>query len=115
MERNFKTINGKTYEFVCNYWETRNAWGHECSLFEEERYTRTSYARARYYNRTWESYPYQTVMMGAVNNELERVKERVIDEWKYINNKKRITKTQKEQLWANCERIKELNELYNSL
>jgi hypothetical protein len=48
-----------------DYYETRNSWGHKAWLYLDG--NEIAFNRARYYNRTWESYKYQSVMQGAVD------------------------------------------------
>lgn len=51
----------KDIYFNCNYYETRNSWGHKGSFrigLDE-----TVNTRIRYYNRTWERYTYQSLLL----------------------------------------------------
>lgn len=54
-----------TYSITCWVYETRYSWGHYAeiakngSVFNETKYT--------YYNRTWESYQYQSIIHGLIN------------------------------------------------
>lgn len=68
------------YEFVCWYWDTSRAWGHEVRLckhgFEVAR------ARVRYYNRTWERYTFQSAMYEALANYKKSEEERFLRNWK---------------------------------
>lgn len=61
----FTAPNGKTYIFRCWYYETRNSWGHWCEVFDED-YNTICKTYIKYYNRTWESYRYQTIALKAV-------------------------------------------------
>ena len=62
----FTTKKKDNYEFVCFYWETSNAWGHEVHLLKNG--LEFSKARVRYYNRTWELYTFQSAMYEALEN-----------------------------------------------
>ncbi len=85
----------KDYEFVCWYWDTSNAWGHECRLCKNG--MELARGRARYYNRTWECYTFQTVMFEALENYKKQELERFIDDYKYGNGYKGYdTETHKE-------------------
>lgn len=64
-----KVTNGTLNGGICVYargWETRYAWGHEAAIREDRFSMREAYARVRYLNRTWESYPLQSVIHNAV-------------------------------------------------
>ena len=80
----------KDYEFVCWYWETSNAWGHECRLCKtgEMAGFELSKARVRYYNRTWEAYTFQSVMYEALENYKKSELNRHLDNYKYANGLK---------------------------
>lgn len=110
-----KQINGKQYEFVCEYWETRNSWGHKATLLCEGVPYELHSTKVRYYNRTWEEYRFQSVMQILLDELRKERKERIVNYWKYDNNKSRCSKEQKETLWANDEKLEEYNQLYNSL
>ena len=63
---NFSTRNKGEYQFVCFYWETSRAWGHEVHLLKHG--MEFAKARVRYYNRTWEAYTFQSTMYQALDN-----------------------------------------------
>lgn len=67
MTGEFKTFRYKDFTFSARYWETSNAWGHECYLLRDG-VGEVGKARYRYYNRTWECYTYQSVMFGAIED-----------------------------------------------
>ena len=81
MTGEYKLYKHKDYTFVCNYWETSRAWGHEVHLMnglhEVAKY------RVRYYNRTWEKYTFQSAMFGAIEEYEERERERYLNNYKY--------------------------------
>ena len=45
----------------CEYYETRNNWGHKAWLFRDG--LEIAKAKITYYNRTWEKYQYQSVLV----------------------------------------------------
>lgn len=49
----------KDMYFNCQYYETRNSWGHKGSFRIG---LETINTRIRYYNRTWECYTYQSLL-----------------------------------------------------
>lgn len=54
------------FEFVCRYWEARNAWGHIATMYKGGE--KLAEAKVRYYNRTWEMYTYQSAMRQALED-----------------------------------------------
>lgn len=54
-----KELFEHTY-FNCNYYETRNSWGHKGYITKDGIVIDNS--RIRYYNRTWERYTYQSLL-----------------------------------------------------
>ena len=32
-----REINGKNFTIFCDYWETRNSWGHEAALYVDSK------------------------------------------------------------------------------
>ena len=61
---NFKTEDG-IYSFYCYTEDMRNGFRHICSVFKLGELV--GEAIARYYNRTWESYQYESVMRKAAD------------------------------------------------
>lgn len=105
-----KYTRGKnTYEFVCEYWETSYAWGHKVTMFKNDCELQTN--KVRYYNRTWECWTYQTAITGAIYDEIEKRKKRLIDDYKYNNGIKRLKQEIKDSIVNADESIKELREL----
>lgn len=107
----YNEINGNKYTFVCETWETSNAWGHKVTMFRNL-YEWTSH-KCRYYNRTWECYPYQSCICGAIYKVLTEEKEKAIANYKREHNVSRLTKEKKEEIYNNNETILELVQLYN--
>lgn len=56
---------------IANGWETRHSWGHRAEILDGCRVV--ARANIRYYNRTWESYRFQSVihiaLMGYVHGQ----------------------------------------------
>lgn len=61
----FETSDG-TYSFYCSTEDTRYGFRHLCDVFKLGEHV--GEAVARYYNRTWESYQYESVLLKAVDN-----------------------------------------------
>jgi len=55
----------KTYSIVCNSENTRYGFRHLASLIKDG--TKIDGDKACYYNRTWESYEYQSVILGLID------------------------------------------------
>lgn len=88
-----KEINGKSFTILCNYWGTRNSWGHEATLYVDSQKIK-SY-KIRYYNRTWESYTFQSVINACIYNTLKELEENLKALFKKERGFKRLTETRK--------------------
>ena len=86
MTGDYKLFKHGDYTFVCNYWETSRAWGHEVHLMHG--LSEVSKARVRYYNRTWEKYTFQSAMYEALENYKKIEQERYLNNYKYSNGLK---------------------------
>ena len=64
------TINNNEYRLTCYYQSTRTGFRHLCFLTsmcnDGEPSTKDCIAKVCYINRTWEEYPYQTVLRRAL-------------------------------------------------
>ena len=119
MELKRMTIYGYDFTFVCISRNTRNGFAHDCTLFYNSGlYNRKYTATCIYYNRTWEKYRYQSVMIKAVNIARDERYENLLNEFKTAYNYKRMTnERQKEfdELIKNDEKLKVFDELINDL
>ncbi len=107
-------INNNEYTFFNEVWERGYSWGHR-SVLHLNGYKLTE-AKATYYNRTWESYQFQSVMMQAVENYTSELLWEAIDRYKQENNIKRLTKDKKQIVVSKFEKENaELYELKRSL
>lgn len=70
------TINNAEYKLTCYYQNTRTGFRHLCFftyICEDDKPNTNAYmGKCVYYNRTWESYPYETVLREAVNKIIMR-------------------------------------------
>ena len=90
MERIFsKDINGANYEVFGQYWETRNAWGHNGILLMNGH--EIARDRCRYYNRTWESYRFQTAGQCAVRKAMDELAAELYDEYRERTGRARLS------------------------
>lgn len=102
------TINNNQYTFFNEVWERGYNWGHR-SVLHLNGYKLTE-AKVTYYNRTWESYQFQSVMLQAVENYLYTLLGEAIDNYKRANDIKRLTKERKQIVVSEFK--KEHSELY---
>ena len=104
--------SGREYSIVNEYWETSHAWGHKSTLVAQ--CGEVESRKVRYYNRTWESYKYQTCMSGLLDSILENDFKNYITREKENNGIARLTKEKKaelEQKWSNNSYIQDLMEI----
>lgn len=96
MEILSKKINKINYTFNCKTFDNRYNWGHKVQMIVNNRIV--SENKIIYYNRTWETFNYQSCMNGAINLYYNDLFNEYITEYKQENGKKRLTQTEKEQL-----------------
>lgn len=76
--------------FINNFVSTRGGFRHETLLSIDSTIVRKSVCR--YLNRTWESYPYQSVMKYALDEEIDAEIERMKDAYRLETGRKRVSK-----------------------
>ena len=82
METRTINVNGKDYTFINAFRKNKSGFAHECELhIGFQRFD----AKCQYYNRTWECYTYQNVMIEALYKYSDYVKS-VLKE-KFLNEK----------------------------
>jgi hypothetical protein len=111
-----KNIRGIEFTFVNKTWSNSSSWGHETTLFKNS--FEMNSRRVRYYNRTWESYKYQTCMLGCVDELIEQKENELKDRFKEEKQITRLTKkfeTQYENYKNENEELQILKALYKSL
>lgn len=86
-----KEINGVKFTFVCESWRTKNSWGHEVTLYKNDTF-KVGWAKIRYYNRSWESYLYQSAIKSVIYNAIEEIKAAAKKVFLSVNNYKVLTK-----------------------
>lgn len=86
-----REINGVKFTLVCESWSTRNSWGHEVTLYKND-YYKIGLAKIRYYNRTWESYQYQSAIKSVIYNTIEAIKSAAKIAFKELHHYKVLTK-----------------------
>lgn len=108
-----RTINNNNYTFVCETWETSRAWGHKVTLFRNDAEYTTQ--KVTYYNRTWESYKYQTCIFKCIETIIDEEFKYLIDTYKENTNRQRLSQTEKDEIKRNSVIIRELKDLKDSL
>jgi len=88
-----KEVNGFT--FVNSHGATREGFYHKTELYNEAGQM-IAKARVNYINRTWEVYPYQTSMMKAVRQCMEKYEGNALVWYKKAYQIKRMTKKNQE-------------------
>ena len=109
-----REINGVKFTLVCESWCTRNSWGHEVTLYKND-YAKIGRAKIRYYNRTWESYQYQSAIKAVIFETIERIKAAAKIAFKELNHYKVLTKKRAAEFakyLANDPEFAIYNELY---
>lgn len=111
-------INGKEYMFVNSFRGNRSGFVHETELFCNDFLIGRN--KIQYYNRTWERYTYQSVMIGLVRELMEDCQKAFETAWKNEHCVKRMNeakrKAMNEDFEANMPKnYVELQELYSRL
>lgn len=61
METKVISLNGDTFTFICRSKSVSGGFRHLCVLLKND--VEVASESVRYYNRTWEAYTFQTVML----------------------------------------------------
>ena len=102
-------INENEYSFVCEGWSNSNGWGHRVVLIKNM-YTMCE-AKIRYINRTWENYQFQSCMLKAIYIVKEKYQLLELECYREKTGKKRLKEAEKQEVYANCKQLQELEEL----
>lgn len=117
MEIKKVNVNGKQYEFINEYVNTRHGFAHISRLCNQYGDV-ISENRCNYLNRTWECYRFQTSMRGCVSKLINRRVERSKDDFKAMHGYSKMTAKRNAEFEKEMEkdaRLSELNKLYKSL
>ena len=85
------------FKIVAYTYETSSSWGHKAELIRNNDYTLNTY-KITYYNRTWESYEYQSVIKSVLKDYIDYLIKDYINDYKTQNNITRLKTTLKEEL-----------------
>ena len=108
-------VNGKEFVFICVSAKNRSGFTHDCEM---QIGAQTFKCHAQYYNRTWECYTYQSVMVGALYNYKEYVENRLKENFLASMGYKRMTPKLKvvfDSLIAENETLKDIAEVRKEL
>lgn len=106
-------IDGNTFNFLCRTYDNYNSWGHDVELKLD--YSTLSTARCRYYNRTWESFEYQTCMLKAINIWIDSLSEGAIDTYKSQNDITRLKSDERQEILNNDKNYQLAQKLYKAV
>lgn len=107
------SIKNNEYEFVNESFQNSRNWGHITHLFKNG--SEISEHKSVYYNRTWESYQYQSCMQGSVYSLIDIEFADIISKYKIAYNIKRMASTLKKELRDKFESHNELFSLLKKL
>lgn len=105
------------FKIVAYSYDTRSSWGHKAELIKNNDYTLNTY-KIRYYNRTWESYQYQSVIKSVLYDYMTQLINNYINDYKDTNSITRLKSTLKEELTRQAKMqplFEKLNTFYEEL
>jgi len=113
--------NNFVANFDCTFEKTRYGFRHLCILIyydlNDDLIDGSAHDKCCYYNRTWESYPYRTVMrktvLRAIDERKQSIRADILREFNVntLNNRGELFRKR----CAKDTTIKNLNEIYNKL
>lgn len=111
-------VDGRTFQFRCQYYEVSGSnqaslWGHEVTL--KENYTDLAFAKIPYYNRTWESFEFQSCMLSALGNYMQRIEKSILDQIRQQNGTRNLKADVKADALAKDEEYQTLVKLKNMI
>jgi len=104
------TIGDATFTFENRREKTSCGFRHVSRLLMDGIFV--SSASVSYYNRTWESYEFQSAMLRAVDNYIEEIKSGALDAHKHNTGKNRLKQAEKDAVWAESKSLATFRELY---
>lgn len=105
------------YAIVADTYENSHNWGHKATLLDKYSNILAKH-KITYYNRTWETYQYQSVVKALLNGYVSFLIDEYINNYKQANNIKRLSAKLREELTNQAKmttRIEELNTFYGEL
>lgn len=114
--RTIKCKSGNEYQIINESWETSRAWGHRSTLLKNNNEIDTH--KVKYLNRTWESYTYQTCMLGLIEEIMRANKENYITQYKEDNGITRLARAKRDEIineWTDRPYIEDLLEIHERI
>lgn len=106
-------INGHEYLIHSRTVNSRTGFAHISTLVRDGNEIETK--RVNYYNRTWESYQYQTSMRLVVEAAMKRELDSLIDHYKRESGLRRLSAAKKEELSNSTTLMLDLKELMKQI
>ncbi len=111
-------VDGQEYNFRCQYYEVSGSnqaslWGHEVDFKID--YQTVSSAKCSYYNRTWETWEFQTCMLNALSNYMKSIENTIYDNGRQTYSLRNLSKDKKDKLLDESNEYKSLQKLYNMI
>lgn len=111
----FATLETENFIAYCNIYDNRSGFVHECRLepkktiqLKNGAFLSATTAKCQYYNRTWESYEFQSVILKACDELPKKEKELAKAEFEnYGQQKNKELKTQLETFKTNYDSLTE--------
>lgn len=101
----------KNFKIVGDTYSNSRSWGHTAVVFKDD--YELSRSKIRYYNRTWECYTYQSVILDALYDAIKLRQSRLIADYKDTTGVSRVTKHKKDEIIECDKEIIELNDAYD--
>ena len=108
-------VNNKDYVFICRSAKNRSGFTHDCEM---QIGIQSFKCHAQYYNRTWECYTYQSVMIGALNEYKDYIERHIKEKFLTENGYGRMTPSRKvefEKVLVENPQLKEIAEVRKEL
>ena len=83
----FEVLETENFRAFCNVYNNRSGFVHECRLESKTTGEQTT-ARAQYYNRTWESYHFESVILRACEKLPKDEREQAKNEFEHYGQEK---------------------------
>lgn len=118
MDSIIKNIDGIAFRFDVDSRSSGGGFAHIAELYMGDGERMIGRCRKQYLNRTWESYRFQTAMLGAVKDAIASARSVVIEQEKARNGWKSLTANRKQQIEALIDgnsAIKTLEALYKDV
>jgi hypothetical protein len=83
----FEVLETENFRAFCNVYNNRSGFVHECRLESKKTGEQTT-AKAQYYNRTWESYHFESVILKACESLPKKEREQAKKEFENYGQEK---------------------------